>query len=485
MASIFVNYFHEVADLIKSEGLSKNSMEDLIEWGEAYGRFLYTNYADIYRDDDFENELMSRIDCIAPTSKNEIQHKVLHVISQAYNTGGHTRLLEKIILGGEKGDILITRNESSSEIKEAARINCTVFERKQGFSVSELIDIFSQYRCIYLYLHPDDLRAFSVAGACRKNGVKVVMVNHADHVFSFGFNCVDEVAEVSLYGLKLTKERRNIASGFIGIPLSNSEFSEIKSCNSGKTISLLSGATSLKYKPSVTGSFPEFAIDLIRKTNNINVTVIGPNLRKDFWWWKAKFHCGKRLKIYKKLSYNSYIDKVNHADLYVDSFPMTGGTGFPEVRGNNIVVSGLACGSSGYTPCDGLKYHSKDELIENIVQFSKYKKESHLYKNNNNHELLALASNVHNDKNVVARLVNLTKNSIKDPVYEGNEKIDIDFYFTSWVNKAEVEFGKQLYQFFFKEWKSGGKDVIKLFLKNQNWILRVKFMILKIKAYKE
>ena len=64
--------------------------------GELYGRVLYTNYPDVYGDDECEKTLIARylesnkLPVLTLPDKGD-----LHIISEPYSTGGHTSLLEK------------------------------------------------------------------------------------------------------------------------------------------------------------------------------------------------------------------------------------------------------------------------------------------------------------------------------------------------------------------------------------------------------
>jgi len=478
MSNSIQRRFENIASSIKNIGLAKESLDEIVSWGEIYGRFLYTNHAGIYRDDDFEKLVFEKLHHLDKSVVSPSKD-ALHVISEAYGSGGHTRLLEKLITGGAEGDIVITRNCSSGALRE--KNVESLYEKDGGFSIEELFHIFLSYKTIYLHLHPDDLKAFVAAGLVRRNGVKVVMINHADHVFSFGFSCVDEVAEVSLYGLKLTNTKRAVDSSFIGIPILNCDFKPLTHQFSPKELNILSGATSLKYKPTEDESFPRFVSKLLKSNPNLSVTVIGPNLKKDWWWWKVKITNISRLKIHKKLPYDEYLKALDDADIYVDSFPMTGGTGFPEVRNMGKVVSGLLCGSSGYTPLDSVKSKTEQDLINGIVDCFKFGVKSKLFQANDDVRLLQRCIDVHNPVNVSRRLIDLAQTSAKCTGSEQPSSIDVEFYSKAWRKQRDINFGKQLYTFFLKNWRKQGDVVLKEYLNGAPFTSNIKMTLARIR----
>ena len=102
--------FITLVALIKRIGLSQRIYRDILAWGEVYGRLLHTNNTDVYRDDEFENLLVETY--LSRNGKpipGESCNNELHIISSPFSTGGHTRLMERIIDSRACGDVLVTR----------------------------------------------------------------------------------------------------------------------------------------------------------------------------------------------------------------------------------------------------------------------------------------------------------------------------------------------------------------------------------------
>lgn len=456
--------FAEFAAFIKKTGLSKVDTKDVVRWGEVYGHMLHTNHAGLYRDDDFEKLLVSR--CINEYKLNFEQVKSLkelHIISEPLASGGHTRLMEKVIALRECSDVLITRPIADVESKLRLPCNTKIYQKKQGFDLEELIKILVKYKTIFLHINPDDLLT-SVAVGVVKNltGTQVIFVNHADHVFSFGFYCSDLVAEVSAYGFFLSQRKRAVCSSFLGIPLKLDEFRKIElnsDLREGRYFEILSAGSPLKYKPTAALSFSKLVTRLLKEIPAARVTIIGPQVWFNWWWWWVKLSNPFRLRILKSKSYDKYIATLAGADIYLDSFPMTGGTALPEVRSKGIPVSGLLCGSSGYTPFDALKFSNEDDMVNSLKDYSLGQGEV-ILKKNNNQNVIDAAFCVHGLVAIKHRLQAMVDHNAIFRSYDENTIFDMSFYRNQWRSAGVININYCLFVFFVKNWFSGGKEVL-------------------------
>ncbi len=85
-----------------------------------------------------------------------------------------------------------------------------------------------------------------------------------------------------------------------------------------------------------------------------------------YWWWFLKLRFWRRLKLYKSLPYDKYMEFLGSADFYLDSYPMGGGTAFVEQYSRGFPCSGLVSPVQGYSPAERLKVRSLEELSELI-----------------------------------------------------------------------------------------------------------------------
>ena len=174
--------------------------------------------------------------------------------------------------------------------------------------------------------------------------------------------------------------------------------------------------------------------EILSKFKKTNVTIVGPDIRYDYWWWIPKIKNLKRLNISKNIPFNQYESIITAADLYIDSYPEIGGTAFPEMRGRGIPVTGIVTDAIGYTPFDATKYASSDELVSAIEEFI-YKDKSGILAKNNDAELLIKAEYAHSKKNIEFRLDNIINNEGRFAPFAQYKNININMYTNEWMEK--------------------------------------------------
>lgn len=424
---------------IKEAGLSAKTIDETMTLGEIYGKILYANHADIYRDDAFEVALITQY---MNEKKFAIESKLprkeeLHVISEPYSSGGHTRLLENLLKIRGHGDVLVTR--ALSEIGNRLRLDAGthVFHSIQGFSVDEIVEVAAEYKTIFLHIHPDDLISSVAIGIVRKLfNSKVIFINHADHIFSFGFQCSDIIAEISEYGFYLSSQKRQVHSGFLGIPV---EMTSISQCHrqiqEGK-FQIFSAGEMRKFKPQLGLSFPKLADKILGCIPSASITVIGPNLLTNWWWWTAKIRNPRRLRVHNILPYVQYIAALEVADIYIDSYPMTGGTALPEVRAKGIPVTGILQGSNGYTPFDATKFSDFPTLLHALKQYQN--NTGDILNKNNSQKTINCARKFHDLHEIALRLDNMISSDEYISPPGGGREFDINFYRNQWISTGKI-----------------------------------------------
>lgn len=438
----FEKKFLKLASLIKKIGLSHSEMKDVLAWGELYGRLLSQNFSCLYQDGDFENALINRYLPKSETVPIAFRSRELHVISEAYRSGGHTRLMERLVSFRDNlSDVLVVRPTNDlSQLKLPSKV--TLFSSEQGFSLDEIVGIIGSYRVVFMHIHPEDLFSAVAVGIAKKlYSNYVIFVNHADHVFSFGFEHADVVAEISHYGYKINKSFREVRSAYIGIPLNVDNTLSVPGLIKCKKLKLFSAGSRIKYKPPRSGrSFQQLVCGVLSSIKSAEVTVIGPSLRHDWWWWYPKLRYPNRIKIVKSLPYEEYIRELNEADFYLDSFPMTGGTALPEARSMNVFVGGIATGSSGYTPLDILKHRTIDDLVLDLKGLVSGTSTT-ILDNNNDPEIIREIFYCHAYESVATRVKLLIEGELTPLPAKGGADVDLGFYRRNWSANGVVSFG--------------------------------------------
>ena len=391
-----------VASEIKRAALADQDLSKMLALGQLYGRILWVNSVGVYRDDAFEERLISLAgSSIEPVAQASCE-RILHIVSTPYSAGGHTRLMERLYgFESELSDVLVSRPYRADNKSLRLPPEAVVHHSEHGYDLASLVNIISRYRTICLHIHPDDLlTAVAVGVSKRQTGARVIFINHADHVFSFGFYSADIVAEISTFGFALSHDRRQVPSAFMGIALDNYSFPPITRSASGHH-HIVSAASPHKFRPANGYSFPSLAVEVLQAIPSSTLTVIGPKLSNRWWWW-AKLQFPRRLRLYPVLAYERYLDLISRADIYIDSLPMTGGTALPEIRAKGVAVTGLWTGALGYTPFDQTKLASRETLIAELKRFF-HGDGGHIVSTNNMTSLLARARATHSIDEVGSR----------------------------------------------------------------------------------
>lgn len=340
------------------------------------GRYLWSNFCGIYRIDELEHILLSKMQMPdVGVGAHHAKRRELHVASAVYPNGGHTLLMKSLMAQAKLlPDVLLTRPVCR---QEAARILATAPENVDvpEASLPTRAQIFqwarkmAGYETVVLHVHPDDMSAaLAVRWAKRINpDLFVGFMNHADHAFSVAVGAADKVFEISAYGWAL-RDRRGTEgrSTFVGIPISPAN---ARPQGGGQGGFALSGGAAYKYKPFRGQSLPMVLGQLIKRDRRIRLVIIGPK-SKDYWWWPLRLVAGRRLELLKPVHREAYFQLLSDCTFYIDSYPWPGGTAFPEalMRGGN--VAGLHGGSSGYSYADLLRSESVDVFLDTCVKLA-------------------------------------------------------------------------------------------------------------------
>lgn len=458
----FEDKFYQFSETIKNIGLEKKTFKDSLAWGELYGRVLYTNYSNLYRDDDFEKELISRyLKENRDIALSEAINEDLHIISEAYSTGGHTRLLERMVTQRGLGDVLVTRSISDLSVLKLPSFS-KVFAFPHKLDMSQILSISSKYKRVFLHIHPDDLTTAVAMGVLKRlSRSQIIFVNHADHIFSFGYFSSSVVAEMGPFGDKLKQEKNRGESIYLGLPFKFERFNKVRKRELKENLLIVSGGTSFKFSSAGGLSFSRLVTDILAAIPKANFVVIGPDKSMEWWWPLFKF--SKRLKVIPKLPYEEYQKLMKNADVYIDSFPLSGGTTIPEVRATGIPITGVMCGSYGYTPWDKTKYDSNEELVSALKEFAE-KPDSELYFRNNDSKLIDECENIHSLSRYKERLMNLVGNGTGEQACFTHE-VNFDYFYLHWLAQKRLNLGKKSYLFLIANWNSGGKEIMTLAIK--------------------
>lgn len=293
----------------------------------------------------------------------------LHVASELYDLGGHTKLLENLAQSGQahgrRQRVLITRSatERHQALMAEQGIAFTLAQGTETERARAVVRAGLSAKCVILHIHPDDIGAAIAAAALRRAGVRVLFVNHADHSFVFGSSAADVVLEISGTGWDLTRRHRpHEAQSFIGIPIRPL----FDTRHPAPDPIITSVGSNWKYEPS--GQGPSFQ-DIVRHILDrcpARLDMVGPTGEEPCWQALKAAH-PDRVQFHGPTAYEKMCAILSQATCYIDSMPVTGGTIFSEAAMSGLPVFGMETDLSGYTLLDQIRYATQDALVEAVV----------------------------------------------------------------------------------------------------------------------
>ncbi len=322
---------------------------------QSAARFAWFNHPGIYRSVRLE-ALAARIAGHLPTprsSRAQLDGHVVHVVSQAYETGGHTRLVwrwiendstqvSSLVLTGQQGVPLPLRLQqavatSGGRIVDLGEISSSLLVRS-----AELRSIAAVASTIVLHAHPYDvLPSISLHDVA----ANVVLVNHADHVFGLGVEVSDLVADIRPAGQQLSMAARGVQPARsmilpipIGIPPQphRRQARERLQIPDGAT-AIISIASAYKYGAAPGAHFIDIHRDFVHSHPDVVLIVVGPE--NTGRWQKISAETSGRFRaVGTTREIDAYYDA---ADIYLDSIPFASLTSLLDAAARGIPVLAL------------------------------------------------------------------------------------------------------------------------------------------------
>ncbi len=276
--------------------------------------------------------------------------RVLHVVTQAYATGGHSRMLwrwiesdatriHSVVLtsqGGRTVPCPLRRalGASGGRIFKLDRMRSDLLTQAQVLRA-----LAAQYDAAVLHIHPSDVvPVIALAGVRRHR--PVIFVNHADHVFWIGTNLAGVVASIRGSGARLAGARRHIGKeteAILPIPLPYP--SQALTSGAAKralglpsdAVVVLSIASGYKYRPMAANRFVDALVPLLEKYSNLYLLVVGPERDED---WEVHKKIADRVLVLGEREDTDLFYRA--ADIYLDSFPFSSLTSLLEAGSHGL-----------------------------------------------------------------------------------------------------------------------------------------------------
>lgn len=316
------------------------------------------NHAGIWTSPKMEEMLLAigrqlKPDRIGKTSaRKDSRPRVLHVLTEAYGIGGHTRLVWRWIQEDRtrSHSVALTRQGGTpmpQALIDAVRSSggdVAFLDKKMGGLLARaraLRELSVGFDYVVLHVHPYDVVPV-IAFAEKQDCPPVILLNHADHLFWVGVSVSDVVAHIRDSGLKLSRERRGIEEDrcvILPIPvnLPNRQLAPAQARKQlglrENAVVLLTIAAPFKYEPIFREtSFIDAVLPTLNQNEKLVLLVVGP--KPSGQWERGVRESNGKIRVYGKREDTEIFYQA--ADIYLDSFPAASLTSMLEAAGYEV-----------------------------------------------------------------------------------------------------------------------------------------------------
>lgn len=293
-AKLTKNIFDNVcAAIINTYKTSKNH-ESILRLCLALGRYAYKQHPGVFFSDELESIILSIGNCHL---KQEDQincqpskdRHVLHICSQHYSYGGHSRLLENWIEYDQNKQSVLITNKSNGNIDYLQDL-CS---KREGLlhvcESSSYLEIIKNtfniiksgsFTQIILHTHPEDV---CVIAALSRVNIPTIFINHSDHSFWFGKNIANLFVNIRSEAANINYYLRNIHNNFVlSLPLRTFKNKTLTKADARKLLGInhnlpiaVSIGSKHKFFPNTTNNFFDFLQEVWEKNKNLHIYIIG------------------------------------------------------------------------------------------------------------------------------------------------------------------------------------------------------------------
>ena len=321
------------------------------------------NHTGMFASPTFENLLRTigtRLVPDSPDRRTEGEHRrVLHVLTQAYPTGGHTRLAWRWMSLDESSEhsVLLT---SQYDLGVPSRLTSACDGRlyslgnlSQVEKVQAVASHLGEYDVIVLHIHPFDA---VVVAACAgmANRSRTLLVNHADHVFWLGLSAADQIVNLRPASEWIARDRRTGSSDQfvrLALPLDQPTLDP----GAGRDLRVSLGiaedepvvatiAEPYKFATSDDLGFMDLISRLFAQIPSAHLIAIGPS-QDSHGWGGLQRELPTRVHLLGTTP--DYASTLAAADVYLDSFPFSSITSMLEAALHEVPVVTMSKASRG------------------------------------------------------------------------------------------------------------------------------------------
>ena len=262
---------------------------------------------------------------------------VLHVMTQCFSVGGHTRVVERWIERSPetwKNSVAVllpkisTIPDRLADVVEKHRGEIVLFEDCDPVAMAlRLRKIASAFERVVLHVNNDDVVPV-IAFGTEEFKRPVFLFNHADHVFGLGVSIADGFLDLRSGGRNLSIRHRGVRnSHIVHIPGALKVTSGNVRSDSEKRAArdalglppdrklIVSAASTYKYRPFLGWNFADFMEKVLDEEESCDFVVMGPDRVK------GRIRNRNRIHTIGMVPPSVCMQYFKAADLVVDSFP--------------------------------------------------------------------------------------------------------------------------------------------------------------------
>jgi hypothetical protein len=324
--------------------------------------FAVSTGTGVYRSQYLELLLLNMADQLA-RKKTSPRRGVLHVMTQAYQSGGHTRVVERwishdshhcrhsVFLTGQ-GKLPIPQKIPALTLASGGQVFRSSRYASLVSRALTLQKVAQEYDFVVLHTHMQDPVATLAVGA-QNFAASVIYYNHADHRFSLGMGAASVVAETRSWGENISSLKRGITDSVVlGIPLQKDmaghyrkNFSTRAKLNIPAASKVIfSAASEHKFVPFQEFNFLQAAVKILLQQPTAHLLLVGVGkefLQRNLTNIDGGETVGSRMHTASAVGEELFIDYLMTADLVIDSFPENGSTTLMDCVSHGLPVVSL------------------------------------------------------------------------------------------------------------------------------------------------
>ena len=374
--------------------LRHGHLDSAATYAQIAAQFAWMNHTGLFVSAELET-ILREISALCETAATYRRPKdepdrVLHVMTQAYQTGGHTRAVRCWIAQdvGRHHQVCITRqgtkpppNDLAAQLETPGDL--VRLDVRRGLLLrraAALRLLAANSDIVLLHTHPYDAVPLLAFGGAVTTGPPVIYVNHADHVFWLGVGAGNLVLNMRDSGERLATTRRGVDPGRSAVlswPLMSGgrdvgrEEAKRRLGLDPNRVLIVTAADGSKYRPLTRPSFVDLVLPVLERHESAVLLAAGPLPEGE--WLQASDRTGGRIRALGRLADVTPLHLA--ADIYLDSFPFSSGTslleagsfGTPTITYRGHPASCAVLGADSPSLAEHLLCPSDPEMLREVL----------------------------------------------------------------------------------------------------------------------